>query len=108
MDTLELFRRLYVTGVVVSLAVDGKLKLAGYQVPDDLRTALRAAKPAIIAALIAHGVGATDQGYCRPRQYVVPPDCLAGNACRHLGPCSNFLIRHPCDREESPEYGKAD
>lgn len=107
METLELFRRLYVAGVVVSLTADGKLKLAGCQVPDDQRIALRAAKPEIIAALIAQGIGAIDRGYCRPRQYAVPPDCIAGNACRHLGPCSDFLMCRPCNPEESPDYGKA-
>ncbi len=107
METLELFRRLYVAGVVVSLTADGTLKLTGYQVPDDLRIALRAAKPEIISTLISQGVGAIDQGYSGARQYVVPPDCIAGSACRHRGPCSDFLMRHPCDPEESPDYGKA-
>lgn len=110
MDTLELLRRLYVAGAVVTLTDHGTLKLAGWPAPDDLRTAVVAAKQAIIATLIGQGIGARDPGYRQPRQYVVPPDCLAGNACRHLGPCSQFPMRRPCnpnEQRESSNHGKA-
>jgi len=110
MDTLELLRRLYVAGAMVTLTDHGTLTLAGRRLPDDLHAAVVAAKPEIIATLIAQGIGALDPLYCQLRQYVVPPDCMAGNACRHLGPCSRFLMRHPCEPNEyleSSDHGKA-
>ncbi len=105
MDTLELFHRVYVAGCVVSLTDHGTLKLTGHRIPEDLRSEIKAAKPAIISALIAQGVGANDPGYAHPRQYVVPPDCIARYACRHLGPCSHFLMRRPCVLEQPAADG---
>ncbi len=108
MEAIELFRRVYVVGVIVLPTDHGTLKLSGRQVPADLRKELQDSKPEIISTLISQGIGAIDKGYSGARQYVVPPKCMAGNACHHLGPCSRFLMRCPCDPEELPDDGKKD
>lgn len=110
MDTFELLRRLYVAGANVTLTDHGTFTLAGRRISGDLHAAVVAAKPAIIATLIDQGIGVRDPGYRHVRQYVVPPDCMAGNACQHVGPCSQFLMRHPCapsEHLESSDDGKA-
>ncbi len=110
MATLELIRRIYVEGATLELTAPGNLRVSGHPVPTDLRAGLKSAKPDVIQLLTAQGAGAIDPGYSGTRQYVMPPDCIAGNACRHLGPCSRFLMRHPCEPNEyleSSDLGKA-
>ncbi len=98
MTTLDLLRRLYVNGSDIGIDGDG-IRLSGHPVPDELLAELKARKPDVLAELTTQRLGTLDTGFVSavPRRYVVPASCLASRACSRLGPCSRWLMRHPCN-----------
>jgi hypothetical protein len=104
MSLLESVRRAYACDVL--LTTDGeRLLLSGRgELSAELRAALLANKPGIIAALIAFGVG-SDDGYgefegerAGPKRFATPSGCLAAGACARLGWCERALAGRGCDR----------
>lgn len=107
-DTLDLIRRLYVSGAVVAVTPTGTLKLSGDPLPAGLLAEVRVAKADLLALLTAQGFSTGDDGgdNATARRYVVPHACLAPRACMRLGPCSQFLMRTACDHSQ-PVYRTA-
>lgn len=101
-DTLDLIRRLYVSGALVAITPTGTLKLSGDPVPPGLLEEVKAAREDVLAVLTAQGFSTGDDGgyNATARRYVVPSTCLVSRACARLGPCSQFLMRTSCDHSQ--------
>jgi len=93
-DALNLLRRVYVSGATVAIVNGDQLQLRGRPLPDDLKAALKANRADVLAILREQDIGSVHGNYVY--RYAAP---CAIKACRHLGPCSQFLMGHGCGLE---------
>lgn len=93
-DALNLLRRVYVSGATVAIVNGDQLQLRGRPLPDDLKAALKANRAEVLAILREQDIGSLHGDY--HYRYAAP--CPI-RACRHIVPCSQFLMGHGCGLE---------